>query len=759
MKTYMQKCIAWCTAFSLICCSVVINPTSLSATESEGPVLLIVDRSLSMRDNDKRNFCIDCVQLALATVRHGRALNVVGFSNTAKSLLPWRDITDLDERCMVRDQDVGDTLPYMKGGTSYRAALSLAFKELNRISAAPGTRIIFFTDGETRDSASDVIAEAKRFQARGWIVDGLNLHTGVEHTRHDLKEICSLTGGNYIEVRQAEDLVSRFNQLSTRENDYFSLEVDEILPDSVITVPPSAESLIWITAKQENGNGGFTSLECDGKALDLNARQNYTYPSRLDRPSNLQLLNIQRPESGNYRAYYNGDPRSVFVSISLGIVASPIPVPALVKEYETIQLGLRVLPLEEDNALLDELAKRSTVTAIIHDEHGNFVSKTPLSVEKKGSALIYSAPYSVKWPSIDPKDHVGTHTIDYDFAVDDKWHLHKFDTFKVEPQDKRPSPTMSWNPDAVSLPPTWTNVETSGIVPFMAGGYLPPKTTLSLPVSDGFRFSSPVPMTTEKNGVKVSFQSATAGRFQTTVTGKISVDGREDEAPSLSVSADVYQWKGQSEIALSSAAGVSFANWIGVPAGLPEQPLQAVDIELSDSAGQKGIMHIRADGTVALDIPVTARSGLLQGKTQLQYGALPAKPLSIRCNYTPPQLDLSWQTPDTVHRLPSAASEWVSVPDQQVIQQTGLPGTVRLEVSDFTGPGGDILSADYDIRASLSPEQMGPGTSANVKLHIFRGEDISSGTYSGTVKMIHTAENGSEGVVELPMSITLEGAK
>ena len=199
-----------------------------SATESmPTTVVLVVDRSLSMEEEDRIGSLKTAVSTFLKGLPKGSRVAVVAFGSEVEKICPFTS-----EAKPV--QDAVDALT-PAGATRYYDAVAVALEMLQK---EPGRRaVLALTDGEDTFSQSatldSVIVAARRL---GLPVHTLGLGSEDEIESNALRQLAHATRGQYYPARQADQLRSIYEQLAERLRSSYSLayRTDRRLPDGTL---------------------------------------------------------------------------------------------------------------------------------------------------------------------------------------------------------------------------------------------------------------------------------------------------------------------------------------------------------------------------------------------------------------------------------------------------------------------------------------------------------------------------------------------
>jgi VWFA-related protein len=199
-----------------------------SATEAHPTtVVLVVDRSLSMEEDDRIGALKRAVASFVPGLPRGSRVAVVAFGSDVQTICPFTG----DPK---RVQQAVDAL-VPDGATRYYDAVAEALEMLAR---EPGRRaVLALTDGEDTFSQSatldTVIVAARRL---GLPVHTLGLGTEDEIESDALRRLAVATRGQYYPARQADQLRSIYEQLAQRLRSSYTLvyQSDRKLPDGTL---------------------------------------------------------------------------------------------------------------------------------------------------------------------------------------------------------------------------------------------------------------------------------------------------------------------------------------------------------------------------------------------------------------------------------------------------------------------------------------------------------------------------------------------
>ncbi len=190
-------------------------------------LVLVVDRSLSMEQEDRIGGLKRAVASFLEKLPEGSKVAVVSFGSEVDPLAPFTT-----DRGRIRAA-VDGLQP--EGSTRFYDAVA---ESLRLLQAEPGRRaILALTDGEDTSSQSatldSVIADARRL---GLPVYTLGLGSEDEIESADLRKLAGSTRGQYYPARNADQLRAIYEQIAERIGSTYMLayQTDRKLPDGTL---------------------------------------------------------------------------------------------------------------------------------------------------------------------------------------------------------------------------------------------------------------------------------------------------------------------------------------------------------------------------------------------------------------------------------------------------------------------------------------------------------------------------------------------
>ena len=785
---FRKSSLASCVSAALRCalmCALIGAP--LAAADL--PFLVVVDLSRSINVGDPHHYTVDAVQLAVATLRSGKEMEVLGFAEEASVLLPWSSFPTLADRARARDT-LTNRLQFTGFATHYLKALQLAYSELEAKVAPFGTRVVFITDGPPDDDPHAIIEQAQKFAEHGWIIDAVRLVAKADDTGPVLGLISDVTRGNHVDVSTADDLIQRFVMETSAENDYFLLSLQSWSPDAPMAIPTGTDRLflIAVTAKRPQHRGDFTAFQQDGVPVALDDSTSYQYP-RADKTllaeASLGCVEWIAPPAGTYLATFDGRPQAVYVGLALGARVVVQPIPAAVDEGTVVSPGVSLVVPGVDQGVLAALAKDVTVEAVITDGNATLLDATLAPVVRADRVT-----YAQDWPAVlaANADRAHTHYLAVTYHVIDRqqYHLDKNDGFAVNPHAGGPPPqppvpapvapvpatyAATWGQPTVDLGACWSDQGASGTLPVATSG---PSGSLTFTGGDGFTF--PAALATPGTGsLAYAFSSTVGGHHHGTfaAAGLPAVT-----TPELSI--DNYPWTGSDRVALTGAGQTGIPAMSPGASGLAAQPMQAFTVPLTSSDGGATVaVAIDADGVATLTPPIDGLPpAVFAGAASVHFGNLPARNLNFSLRRDRPATVMKWGEGklQADEKLDPAEARMeggdgpirikephpgVWKPEAYLEAQvpmalaSGMSGTWKVILGDLAGPEGETLSAAYDLRASIDQPHLAAGDVTTLHVRVLRPRKVPSGDYSGNATIVFTPDQGDPERFTRPIVVTL----
>lgn len=278
---------------------------SISACVAPGPLaegvdasgrrlVLVLDRSTSMRDNDPTDAARTGVDLALALVGARDNVAVVSFAERAEVVVPLRPAGGTAARSAMRGALDGLE---RNGVSDVGRALDTARAVLEAGAAPRGSSIVFLTDGvpyrqargrrladgPTTDEAVEALA------ARGYKLFAIALGRGA--STPFLSRLVASTGGAVIVARDAGELVAAFEAVAVEALGYLRSE-----RGASLTVLPHTKRVAFLG--RWDASGAIGAVARDGTAVP--DAELVRSPASGSGPFGVALL--EAPEPGSWTA-------------------------------------------------------------------------------------------------------------------------------------------------------------------------------------------------------------------------------------------------------------------------------------------------------------------------------------------------------------------------------------------------------------------------------------------------------------------------
>lgn len=190
-------------------------------------VVLVVDRSRSMEEDDRISMLKRAVATFLKGLPRGSRIAVVAFGSEVEKVCPFT--SDFEQ---VQKAVDGLTAA---GATRYYDAVA---ESLELIKREPGQRaILALTDGEdTFSQAATLDSLIASARTQGLPIHTLGLGSDDEIESDALKRLASSTRGQYYPARQAQQLQAIYEQIATRLRSSYTLiyQTDRKIPDGTL---------------------------------------------------------------------------------------------------------------------------------------------------------------------------------------------------------------------------------------------------------------------------------------------------------------------------------------------------------------------------------------------------------------------------------------------------------------------------------------------------------------------------------------------
>jgi len=284
-----------CLGAALLLAGCASEPLTRGVDASGRRIVLLLDSSTSMRENDPTRAADRGTELALALVGARDNLAVVTYARSADVVVPLQPAGDTAKRAALRRALRGIE---RNGVTDFAAAVTRAREVLEAGRSPPGSSVILLTDGVPYQrrrgrrllGPADLGEEVARIAAKGWRIFAIAL--GEEASTPFLSGLVAETGGSVITAPRASDLVGAFEEVAVEALGYLRAERggDEV------EVVPHTRRLAWLGTWA--GSGAVGGVTRDGEAVP-GARVTRT-PAKGEAPFGVAL--VEAPEPGRWAA-------------------------------------------------------------------------------------------------------------------------------------------------------------------------------------------------------------------------------------------------------------------------------------------------------------------------------------------------------------------------------------------------------------------------------------------------------------------------
>lgn len=310
--------------------SAVIGALALTACAARGPLVdgvdaggrrlvVVLDRSTSMRDNDPDDAARAGVGLTLALAGARDNVAVVTFATAPEVVVPLRPAGGAAARAAARAALDGLE---RNGVSDVGRALERAREVLEAGAAPRGSPIVFLTDGvpyrqprgRRLQSGPDVDAAVAAIAARGYRIFAIALGRGA--STPFLNRLVASTGGAIVVARDAGELPAAFETVAVEALGYLRAERGDAL-----TVLPHARRLAFVGRWERAGEVG--ALTRDGEPVDEGALV------RTPAAGPLSVALVEAPAPGAWRADLAGA-RDTVLLLEPGFSIDLLPLPPVV---------------------------------------------------------------------------------------------------------------------------------------------------------------------------------------------------------------------------------------------------------------------------------------------------------------------------------------------------------------------------------------------------------------------------------------------
>lgn len=279
---------------ALLSACVAPRPLADGVDASGRRLVLVLDRSTSMRDNDPDGAARTGVDLALALVGARDNVAVVSFAEDADVVVPLRPAGGTASRSAMRSALDGLE---RQGVSDVGRALDTAREVLEAGDAPRGSSVVFLTDGVPyRQARGRRLADGpstdeavQALAARGYKIFAIALGRGA--STPFLSRLVASTGGAVIVARDAGELVTAFESVAVEALGYLRAE-----RAASLTVLPHTKRVAFLGRWE--GAGSVGAVARDGAAVP--DAELVRTPSSGSGPFGVALL--EAPEPGTWTA-------------------------------------------------------------------------------------------------------------------------------------------------------------------------------------------------------------------------------------------------------------------------------------------------------------------------------------------------------------------------------------------------------------------------------------------------------------------------
>lgn len=305
-------------------------------------VVLLLDASTSMRENDPGRAADTGVSLALSLLGRQDGVAVISYARDAEVQVPLQAAGDGARRDRMRDA-LADV--ERNGITNFPGALRRARQVLEAGRSPPGSVLVLLTDGipyEERGRGQRVIVgtvaeEVEAIAARGWRIFAVAL--GQEAATPLLAEMVGKTRGAVFPARDADELVEAFQEVALEALGYLESERGA----QAISVAPRTKRLA-VVGRWPGAGGRPGALSHDGQPVD-EAR---LVRSPSTAPAPLAAALVEDPEPGVWSCELSGARDALlFLEPSFGVELEPEAPPAQVASAKPFPVAVRLVGAEQ----------------------------------------------------------------------------------------------------------------------------------------------------------------------------------------------------------------------------------------------------------------------------------------------------------------------------------------------------------------------------------------------------------------------------
>jgi Mg-chelatase subunit ChlD len=419
-------------------------------------VLLVIDRSLSMRSTDPGNFNIAGSQIAVSILDEKDNVGIVTFADAAEAVFPTRSLASHEIRTEVRQKL--DSIKMNGMATDFTQGLGMAKALLGPLKLPKEkVSVVFLTDGShsVLDTLEGVPPLIDEFAAAGWKIYSIAFGSKISKIggKGLLQEMATKTKGAYFKIEKARDLPRAFVQIFSHIKDFMTYK-----GEGALRVQKLMKKLLFLMIKKRRSDR-FGHVSRDGKVVDLAAEKVYHYPegpATGSRVSRFEIISFQRPKVGAYKVRTPKGPEVwKLATFPLKVSLAPGSPPAQVEEGNAFDLVLNVSC--EDDAVAEAVRGGSSVRALFTPEGAEAAAMeiTCIPVTGKGRVVTFKGSASLALPR---KGQAEVFEVKTTFGLVDEtggtWEVTKLASVKVVPG---PPPLLRVTPPQADFGKRWAD--------------------------------------------------------------------------------------------------------------------------------------------------------------------------------------------------------------------------------------------------------------------------------------------------------------
>ncbi len=417
-------------------------------------VILVIDRSLSMRTTDPGNFNIAGAQIAVSMLDDEDNVGVATFADAAEPLMPTRSLGDRKTRAEFSDKL--DSIEMTGMATDFTMGLGLAKAFLDPLNLPKEkVSVVFLTDGshtvlDTKDGIPVLMDE---FAAKGWKIFTIAFGSQISSAESIkmLQDLAAKTQGAYFKIEEPRDLPGAFIQIFSHIKDFMTYK-----GKGDLVVQPLLKRLLYLMIKKKPADS-FRSVLRDGKEVDLAAEKAYRYPETQPQEgkiSRYEVISLSKPKEGAYSCQHQQGPEvwklATFpfkVSFAKG---SP---PAEAVEGNPVEIALDVV-CETDEMAAAVRSTGSSRAAFFPAGAGTPAAEIACpALDGKGKTVTFRGSAALALPQ---KGKPEMFEVKASFGLVDSsggaWEIQKLATVKITPG---PPPLLKITPPQVDFGKIW----------------------------------------------------------------------------------------------------------------------------------------------------------------------------------------------------------------------------------------------------------------------------------------------------------------